>query len=232
MRRQLTSVAGFMGNAGHGWIKVDVEHGSINVCQPPDQFRAFALDSTLSLVRLAGGHKTDCKEAVDAGAGSVVVPMVESAEQLIAVRSATHRPLEGIGNVGFSRANLFGKRFGAYIDEAPAPLLIAVIEHVRAVEQLEALIAIDVLDAILIGPYNVSGSTELTAQFHPPEFMAAMDRVRETCERRGMPCGAHVVMVDPVVFQQRVDEGHRFIAYSIDSVFPHASADHPCVSAP
>lgn len=219
-----TSVAEIMGQAGYDWVAVDLEHGAIGVHQVPDLFRALELGGTLPLARLAQGHPKDCKQALDAGAGGVIVPMVESAEQLTQVRDACRWPPAGTRGVGFSRANLFGKHFDAYAVEAQAPLLVAMIEHISAVDNLDEILQVEGLDAILIGPYDLSASMGLTAKFEAPEFIAEMNRIRTLCVRHSVPCGVHVVMPEPAVLAQRIDEGYRFIAYSIDAVFLIESA--------
>jgi 2-dehydro-3-deoxyglucarate aldolase len=225
-----SSVAEIMGQAGYDWVAVDMEHGAIAVHQLPDLFRALELGGALPLARLAHGHGKDCKQALDAGAGGVIVPMVETAAQLLMVRDACRWPPAGTRGVGFSRANLFGVHFEAYREEAQAPLLVAMIEHVRAVENLEEILAVDGLDAILIGPYDLSASMGLTAKFDAPEFIAVMNRIHALCGKQRIPCGVHVVMPDAEVLQQRIAEGYRFIAYSIDAVFLHSSAIAPKVS--
>ena len=221
------SVAEIMGQAGYDWVAVDMEHGAVSVHQLPDLFRALELGGTLPLVRIAHGHPKDCKLALDAGAGGVIVPMVETASQLIAVRDACRWPPAGTRGVGFSRANLFGKHFKAYREEAQAPLLVVMIENSRAVECLEKILAVDRLDAILIGPYDLSASIGRTGQFDDPGFIASMDRIRTLCHQAKTPCGVHVVMPDADEFKQRINEGYRFIVYSIDSVFLNTASPSP-----
>ncbi len=222
-----SSVAEIMGQAGYDWVAVDMEHGAISVSQLPDIFRALEIGGTLPLVRLAEGQPKDCKQALDAGAGGVIVPMIESAAQLIKVRDASRWPPAGTRGVGFSRANLFGKHFDAYAVEAQAPLLVAMIEHIRAVENLDEILQVEGLDAVLIGPYDLSASMGLTAKFDSPKFIAAMDRIRALCSRHCVPSGVHVVMPDTDALQQRIAEGYRFIAYSTDAVFLNKSTTSP-----
>lgn len=219
------SVAEIMGQAGYDWVAVDMEHGAIAVHQLPDLFRALELGNTLPLARIAEGHPKDCKQALDAGAGGIIVPMIETAEQLVAVRDACRWPPAGMRGVGFSRANLFGKHFEDYRTEAQAPLLVAMIEHHRAVAELEAILAVEGLDAILIGPYDLSASMELTAQFDHPDFCATMEKIRTLAAAKAVPAGIHVVAPSPEQLQQRLSEGYRFIAYSIDSVFLQMGCD-------
>lgn len=224
------SLAEIMGQAGYDWVAVDLEHGAISVHQLPDLFRALELGGTLPLARLAQGHPKDCKQALDAGAAGVIVPMVASAEQLVETRNACRWPPAGSRGVGFSRANLFGEHFESYREEAQAPLLVAMIEHVNAVDDLGAILDVEGLDAILIGPYDLSASMGLTAQFEHPDFLSVMGRIQTLVVRKGIACGLHVVSPAPDQLKKRVDEGYRFLAYSIDAVLMSHAARRPDIS--
>jgi 2-dehydro-3-deoxyglucarate aldolase len=226
------SVAEIMGQAGYDWVALDLEHGAIALHQLPDLCRALELGGTLPLVRLARGHSKDCKQALDAGAGGVIVPMVESAGQLTAVRDSCRWPPAGSRGVGFSRANLFGKHFDAYREEAQAPLLVAMIEHIRAVENLDSILQVEGLDAVLIGPYDLSASMGMAAQFGERAFGEALQRIRTLSQQHHVPSGIHVVHPDPAALKTRLEEGYRFIAYSIDAVFLIAAAERPMTDSP
>ena len=212
------SIAEIMGQSNYDWVAVDMEHGAISVHQLPDLFRALELGNTLPLVRLAHGHSKDCKQALDAGAGGVIVPMIKNADQLRKVRDATRWPPSGNRGVAFSRANLFGKNFNEYIKEAKQPLLIAMIEHIDAINELDDILKVDELDAILIGPYDLSASMNLTAQFDHPEFAKAIRDIKSKSESANIPCGIHVVSPSVDDLKEKIDDNYRFIAYSIDSV--------------
>ena len=219
-----SSVAEIMGQAGYDWVAVDMEHGAISVNQLPDLFRALELGNTLPLVRLAQGKEKDCKQALDAGAGGVIVPMVESARQLERVRDVTRWPPSGVRGVAFSRANMFGRYFDEYIEEAQQPLLVAMIEHISAIKNLDNILQVDGLDAILIGPYDLSASMGLTAQFKNKQFIEIMNIIKKKTDTVKIPCGVHVVNPLKDELQQKIDSGYRFIAYSIDAVFLNTSA--------
>lgn len=221
------SVAEIMGQAGYDWVAVDMEHGGFSAHQLPDLFRALELGDTLPLARLAQGHAKDCKQALDAGAGGVIVPMIESAQQLIAVRDACRWPPAGTRGVGFSRANLFGKHFDAYQTETQAPLLIAMIEHRRAIENLDEILKVEGLDAILIGPYDLSASMQLTAEFDHSVFKEAVTTILNKSKRAGVVAGIHVVQTCKEELNQRIEEGYQFLAYSIDTVMLIRASDCP-----
>jgi len=213
------SSAEIMGAAGYDWVAVDLEHGSLSVTELPDIFRALELGGTLPLVRLGNDDPLCCKQALDAGAGGVIVPMVRSAEQLSRVRDACRWPPAGGRGVGFSRANLFGQRFDSYRSEAQCPLLVAMIEGREGVANLDDVLAVPGLDAVFVGPYDLSASLGHTGDFACEPFTTAMAAISKTCARHRVASGVHVVAPDPELVRQRVAEGYQFIAYSIDSVF-------------
>lgn len=220
------SIAEILGGVGYDWVAVDMEHGSIDVSQLPDIFRALELGNTLPLARIAQDNPKDCKQVLDAGAAGVVIPMIESAEQLMRVRDACRWPPSGRRGVGFSRGNLFGKRFQDYQEEAQSPFLVAMIEHVSAVESLDEILNVEGLDAVLIGPYDLSASLGLTAKFDHKDFLATMERIRVSAESASVPVGIHVIEPSESQVRERIDEGYRFIAYSIDAVMLESAAHY------
>ncbi len=221
------SVAEIMGRAGYDWVAIDMEHGAISHHQLPNLFRALELGVTLPLVRLADGTARDCKQALDAGAGGVIVPMIETAAQLIRIRDDCRWPPSGTRGVGFSRANHFGETFDNYAIEAQQPLLIAMIENVKTLDELDLILQVGGLDAVFIGPYDLSASMGLTGQFEAVEFSNLMKTIMERCAAHRVSCGLHVVMPDVAMLRQRLSEGYLFIAYSIDAVFMHSSCKNP-----
>lgn len=220
------SIAEIMGNAGYDWVAVDMEHGSISAHQLPDLFRALELGNTLPLARLAQGNQKDCKQALDAGAGGVIIPMVESASQLKEIRANCCWPPAGQRGVAFARANLYGRNFKDYNKEAQKPLLVAMIEHHKAIDQLDKILIVEGLDAILIGPYDLSASMGLTSEFSHPDFIHNIDRIKVLCKEYKTPVGIHVV--DPSIEQlkMRIEQGYQFLAYSMDSVMLRTSAQY------
>jgi len=220
------SIAEIMGNAGYDWVVVDQEHGSISHDQLPDLFRALELGNTLPLVRLVEGTAKECKQVLDAGSGGVIVPMIETAEQLEKVIINCCWPPSGIRGVGYSRANLFGKHFQTYSDEAQAPLVIAQIEHTRAVKNLSSILNVAGLDGILVGPYDLSASMGLTGHFDSENFNSTMQEILQICREHKKPAGLHVVHPNLSELNLRIEEGYQLMAYSIDAVFLNESASN------
>ena len=212
------SVAEIMGHAGYDWVAVDLEHGSIDISQLPGIFRALELGGTTPLVRLAEGTPKDCKRALDAGAAGVIIPMINSAENLRSTIAACCWPPAGSRGVGFSRANLFGKKFDAYRVEAQEPLIVAMIEHETAIRALDDILDVQGLDALFIGPYDLSASLGLTGQFEDPTFQSALATIRDKAISKSIAVGMHVVAPSREKLRACLAEGYQFVAYSIDAV--------------
>jgi|TARA_B110000008_G_scaffold170694_1_gene170459 2-dehydro-3-deoxyglucarate aldolase len=225
-----SSVAEIMGNSGYDWVAVDQEHGSISFHQLPDIFRSLELGETLPLVRLSQGHPKDCKQALDAGAGGVIIPNVENSKKLELIIDACKWPPAGNRGVGFSRANLFGRNFKEYFDEAQKPLIVAMIESVEAIDNLDQILKVKGLDAILIGPYDLSASMNITGEFEKEIFLSAIDKIRSLAIENSVAYGIHIV--EPAVenLKNRIEDGYQFIAYSIDSVFLSQVCENPIKS--
>jgi 2-dehydro-3-deoxyglucarate aldolase len=221
------SVAEIMGASGFDWVAVDLEHGSIDTSQLPGLFRALELGGTLPLARIAEISPTACKHALDAGAGGVIVPMIESRAQLEHMRDACRWPPAGRRGVGFSRANIFGQRFDRYREEAQSPLLIPMIESCGALDALDDILSTDGIDAVLIGPYDLSASLGCTGDFGQPRFTAAMEAIRAAAQRHQVAPGIHVVAPDIEQLRTRVSDDFRFIAYSLDAVMLASAARRP-----
>lgn len=221
------SLAEIMGCAGYDWIAIDMEHGAFSVDQLPDLFRAIQLGDCLPLVRLAEGSMVECKRALDSGAGGVIIPMVKSAEQLRQVRDVCCWPPSGRRGVGFSRANLFGKNFESYKEEAQAPLLIAMIENIEAANNLEEMLKVEGLDAILVGPYDLSASMGVTGDFKNQLFIGVIEQVKSLCIRLKIPFGLHIVSPDIAALKSSIADGSQFIAYGVDGVFMNAACACP-----
>lgn len=222
-------VAELMARAGYDWVAVDMEHGSFGRSGLPEVFRAIECGGAAPFARLPEATKTHIKSALEAGAQGLIFPMIESREQLDdAIDWALYPSHGGQRGVGYCRANVFGKDFDRYMDGVSKELLlVAQIEHIRAVENLDAILTHPRLDAIMVGPYDLSGSMGLTAQFDHPDFKAAMQRIHEACRKHKAVMGLHIVQPDPEGLAARIAEGCRFIAYGIDSVFLWQSAERP-----
>jgi len=221
------SNAEILGDAGYDWIAVDMEHGSISTSQLPDLFRALELNDTLPLVRLSQGKLKNAKSALDAGAGGIIIPMVESPNQLEEIIGYSCWPPEGKRGVGYSRANLFGKYFDPNDEVSLNPLIIAQIENINAVKEIEQILKVPGLDAIIIGPYDLSASMGITGQFSSKKFQDCLKKILNSCNSFNIPSGVHIIQPDTIELNKRIKEGYQFIAFSIDAVMLSVISKNP-----
>ncbi len=221
------SSAEILGDAGYDWVAVDLEHGLIGENALPGLFRALELGDTLPLARIAEVSKDNCKKALDAGAGGLIIPMIETAEELNTAINFSCWPPNGERGVGYSRANLFGKRFFNYIKEAQNPFIVAMIENKEALENIDEITKVKGLNAILIGPYDLSASLGNAGNFETKEFLKAQAEILAYSKISKVPCGVHQVAPNKNELKNLIKQGFTFIPYSIDSVFLEYYSKYP-----
>lgn len=227
MQLPSSSVAEIMGQANYDWVAMDMEHGLFSVESLVEICRALELGGTLPFVRLAQATSKDIKQALEAGAQGLIFPMIETPEQLQQAIDWSLYPPQGKRGVGYSRTNLFGKHFDEIFNQKEALTLIAQIEHISAVNTIDSILQVPELDGIIIGPYDLSASMGLTGQFNHPDFIDALNTLRDSAKAHGVPMGLHIVQPDPDLLKEKINEGYQFIAYSIDAVFLYRAAQSP-----
>jgi 2-dehydro-3-deoxyglucarate aldolase len=221
-------VAEIIGNAGYEWVAVDLEHGGFSRSVLKDIFRALELNNTVPLARVAQCNPQNIKEALDAGAQGIILPMIESKAQLEDGISWSYYPPKGTRGVGYSRANLFGQNFDEYVKKFSSKVLIvAQIEHINAVANLDDILSVKDLDAIMVGPYDLSGSMGITAQFSHSEFIRTLDDIFQKARNHAIPMGLHIVQPDKELLADKIKQGYQFIAYGIDAVFLYNASKNP-----
>jgi len=212
-------VAELMAAAGFDFICVDAEHSAVDLPQAQQLFQAIRSGNPdcAAIVRLHGVDYSLVKRYLDAGARGVVAPLVRTRAEAELLVEATKYPPMGLRGVGFCRANDYGMRLADECERANDEILLAVqIEHIEAVDNIDEILAVEGIDAVFIGPYDLSASMGITGQFEHPDYVAARDRILEACGRHKIVPGLHVVPPDPQQVADRQQEGYRFIAYSLD----------------
>jgi len=212
--------AEIMLGGGYDWLVIDMEHTAIGTEMMAQMIQVVTLGRSPVLVRVGANDPLLIKRAMDAGATGVIVPMVNSAEDAHRAAEALYYPPRGKRGVGLARAQGYGRGFEAYRAWADQEsVLVAQIEHHDGVRNLEAILAVDGVDAFMIGPYDLSGSLGRPGDFDSPAVAAALKQVQAVMQGSAKPGGLHIVHPDPDLLRARVAEGHRFIAYGVDEIF-------------
>ena len=211
------AVTEIMAKANFDWLVVDLEHSTISIDLAGDMIRIIDLCEVTPLVRLTSNDANQIKRVMDAGAGGIVVPMVNCAQEARNAVEATRYSPNGTRGVGLARAQGYGANFHEYLQwQVNEPVVIVQIEHIDAVNNLEEILSVNGVNGYIVGPYDLTGSLGKPGDFECPEFLEAMERINTIAKRIGMPGGLHIVEPDIQQLIKCIDDGAQFIAYSLD----------------
>ena len=220
-------ISEILASQGYEWIAIDLEHGSINMSQLPILFCALELHNVLPFARLAKADCNDAHLALEAGAAGIIFPMIHSGEQISRLIQYSTWPPNGKRGVGFSRASMYGKNFEQQKQLAEKPFFVAMIESLEGIENIDSIASTPNLAAIMIGPYDLSASLGITGQFDSEKFKIAVEKIENATKKFKIPKGIHVVEPSKEKFNQTIQKGYQFIAYSTDALFLLASSKKP-----
>ena len=214
------NVAEILANAGFDWLVIDIEHNPINIAMVQTLITTIQSKGVAALVRVSKNEEVVIKHVLDAGADGIIVPMICSKEDAeLAVDYAKYPPI-GKRGVGLARAQQYGIGFETYKKWVAEDLVvIAQIEHIDGINNLEKIISVPGIDGTIIGPYDLSGSMGMPGEFEKPIVKEALSKYIDICKTHKFPMGFHVVNTDPAKIQEKIDEGYRFIAYGTDFLF-------------
>lgn len=214
------NVAEILANAGFDWLVIDIEHNPIDISMVQTLITTIQSKGVAALVRVSKNEEVVIKHVLDAGADGIIVPMICSKEDAIqAVNYAKYPPI-GKRGVGLARAQQYGTGFEAYKKwVAEDIVVIAQIEHIDGINNLEDIISVPGIDGTIIGPYDLSGSMGMPGEFEKPVVKEALKKYIDICKAHNFPMGFHVVNTDPAKTQEKIDEGYCFIAYGTDFLF-------------
>ena len=223
-------VAELMAQMGFDFLTVDAEHSAVDLPQTQAMLQAIRAGNPqcAGLVRLPDTNYATTKQFMDAGAAGIIAPLVNTAAQALeVVRAVKYPPLGGRG-VGFCRANDYGAQLTPQTlnDANDASFVCVQIEHADALAHLDEIFTAGPVDAALIGPYDLSASLGVLGDFAHPLMQKAERAILAACQRHNVAAGIHVVAPAPDAVRQRMREGYRFIAYSLDiTLLQHAGRE-------
>jgi len=214
--------AEILSNSGFDWLFVDGEHAPLGARDIQGILRAVDHRCPCA-VRIPANEEAYIKQALDNGAHGVIIPRVNNLEMAQqAVRHAKYPPL-GERSVGISRAHGFGMRFAEYVTTAnESTAVIIQIEHKEGVDNLDAILGVQGVDAVFIGPYDLSASLGKTGQLSDPEVVDCIHRVRDCCLAKKVPIG--IFTMDAGAVKSLAAEGYTLIAVGMDTVMLGESA--------
>jgi 2-keto-3-deoxy-L-rhamnonate aldolase RhmA len=214
------SVAEIMCQAGFDWLTVDMEHSAITLSEAQNLIQVIELSGVVPLVRVGNNDPALIKRVMDAGSHGVIVPMVNSAEDAERAVKAVKYPPAGFRGVGLARAQKYGADFEGYKRWCEKESVVIVqVEHIKSVENLEAILDVEGVDGFIVGPYDLSGSLGIPGKFDDPKMKNALERVRKVSASKKALAGYHVIPPDTREFKAKAAEGYKFLAFSLDMLF-------------
>lgn len=214
------AVATILGKAGMDWCYLDAEHGPFDFGMLQDLCRASIAAGMAPIVRVADVQYHLIARSLDCGAMGILLPRVESPEILARAASWTFFPPVGIRGYGFTQHN---------VDYEPVTIpqiiqhsndntmLVFQIETQAALDARDELISVPGVDAVMVGPADLSISLGIPGQFEHPKLIDAIDKIIETCRRRHVAPGIHIRSLHLAKFWR--DRGMRFLSTGGDALF-------------
>ena len=201
---------------GLDWVVIDAEHGHLDWKEIVEHLRATVRSETVALVRIAELNGGDIKRALDIGADGIVVPWVETAEQLKQAVAFSRYPTEGVRGIGAERATCWGQCFEEHTAEANEHVLVVpIIETVQGARQVPMMCQVDGVELFWFGPADFSSSAGYRGQWEGPGIADQILKLKDTIHAAGKHCGVLATSIDNI--HQRQAQGFRAIGVGTDT---------------
>ncbi len=200
---------------GMDWVVIDAEHGHLDWRDIIGHVRAAVRSRTVVVVRVAELNRGVIKRVLDIGADGVIVPWVETADQLGEAVACARYPTEGVRGIGAERATGWGECVGEHVSDANGNILvIPLIESVKAGDNIDEMLGVPGVDLFFIGPSDFSATAGYRGQWEGPgvadKILAVKDRIRAA----GKQCGLLATSNENLI--ARGDAGFRMLGIGID----------------
>lgn len=210
--------AEILAQTGFAWVAADCEHGEFTDGDLGNFCRAVRQFPCTPLVRVQENAVLPIRRALDLGAAGVIVPLVNSAAEAARAVASAHYPPRGVRGFAWQRGNHWGADFAAYA-QGFDPVVIVMIESRAAVEDIDAILAVDGVDGCFVGPYDLSGSYGIVGQTGHRIITEACGLIAASCRKHGKAAGQHIVTPNRGNVQAALGQGFTFLALGMDSWF-------------
>lgn len=173
--------------AGFDWLWIDGEHGTFTEVSAAIACAVNA-GGAPTFVRLPDRSATAIKRFLDTGCDGIILPQVGSVDEVDEVARAALYPPRGERSVGIARAQGYGSRFAHCLEGQDYAIMVQ-IESVAGVQNAEAIVEHPAVDAVIIGPYDLSGSFGIPGKIDAPQVVESIATVQTLCRKAGKPCG-------------------------------------------
>lgn len=215
-------IAEMVSKCGFDWLFLDGEHSPLAILDWQRLIEATG-GRCACVLRVPSQSERDIKQALDIGADGIIAPRVNSAAEARAIVERAKYPPRGIRGVGLARAQGYGLEFGEYMAAANNRTAVIVqAEHVDAIGEIDAIAQVDGVDAVFIGPYDLSASMGKTGEVDAPDVVAAIDEVTRACQRHDVALG--FFGLDAASVEPWIGCGYSLICAGVDAGFVTSGA--------
>jgi 2-keto-3-deoxy-L-rhamnonate aldolase RhmA/quercetin dioxygenase-like cupin family protein len=201
---------------GLDWIVVDAEHGHLDWKDILEHIRAAVRSETVVLVRIAELNAALVKRVLDIGADGVVVPWIETAEQLKQAVAFARYPPEGIRGIGAERATAWGQCMREHTAEANDHMLVVpIIETVTAGKNIDSLCSVKGAEVFFFGPADYSSTAGHRGQWEGPGVAAELLAIKDKLRAHGKYCGVMSASLENLI--ERRQQGFRMLGLGSDT---------------
>jgi len=210
------AAAEMIGAAGYDCAVIDLEHGAGGEREAFAQLQALAATGCAGIVRVESKEAIRVQRVLDSGAHGIMFPRIESAEEARAAVAATRYAPRGVrGLASSTRACMYGANFKPYLEGAEALLRIVQIESPAAVEAVEEIAAVEGVDVLFVGPFDLSFSMGILGEMDDPRFVQAVKRTGEAAAKHGKQAGLLLPAAKTIANYAQL--GYRFIVSGSDA---------------
>ncbi len=217
--------AELLAGAGFDWLLIDGEHAPNNVQTVLGQLQAVAPYPSQPVVRPPWNDAVIIKQLLDVGAQTLLIPMVQNAEQARDAVRATRYPPHGVRGVGsaLARASRWN-RVPDYLQQADEQMCVLVqIETREAVKNLEAILQVEGVDGVFIGPADLSADMGFAGNPQHPEVQRTIDDAIARIRAAGKAPG--ILMANKALAQRYLEAGALFVAVGVDTTLLARAAE-------
>ncbi|SMX42473.1 HpcH/HpaI aldolase family protein [Octadecabacter ascidiaceicola] len=202
--------------AGYDWALIDMEHSPNDYFSVLGQLQVFASSQTTAIVRVEWNNAVAVKRLLDLGAQGVLFPMVQSVKEAEQAVAATRYPPHGVRGVsGATRATKFG-RVADYVERVVEETTVLLqLETRAAVEQAEAIAAVEGVNGIFFGPADIAADIGKLGKPMDPEVWDLIKPAAQKLIAKGVPVGT--LVLDPEFATELLNEGFTFVACGTDA---------------
>lgn len=204
-------------SAGFDWLLIDGEHAPNDLRTLLGQLQAVAPYASQPVIRPVIGDTALIKQVLDIGVQTLLVPMVESADQARELVRAIHYPPHGVRGVGsaLARASRWNSIPG-YLDKADEQMCLLVqIESREGLANLDAIAAVDGVDGVFVGPADLSASMGFRGNPGHPDVQAAIEDAIARIRQAGKAAG--ILSADEKLARRYLELGAAFVAVGVDT---------------